>query len=275
MNILDAFRRVPRHALLVAVTVVSLAPLTFMVLTSLKTSEDYVQHPAGIPTSPTLDNYRRALVDLPTLHWAANSLTVTVLAVLASTCIGALAAYAIAFGRFRGRGSLLNASIGLIMVPPVVLVLPMFVVMVNLGLVNHLLSVILFYSCLMVPFSIFFLVNFFRTVPRELIEATVVDGAGPLRTLWSVVLPLSRPALVTIGVVNAVWAWNELLIALVFLQGEGQRTLMAGLTLFQGRYVTDQPLVLAVATLSIIPVAVFYLVSQRAFVRGLTAGIGK
>ena len=79
-------------------------------------------------------------------------------------------------------------------------------------------------------------------MPRELIEASTVDGAGPLRTLWSVVLPMSRPALVTIAVVNAVWAWNELLIALVFLQDENQRTLMAGLTLFQGRYVTNQPL---------------------------------
>jgi raffinose/stachyose/melibiose transport system permease protein len=266
---------VPRQAFLTLMTVAALAPLTFMLLTSLKTPEAYQQHPLGLPLSPTLDNYVRALVNLPTLHWAFNSSVVTVVAVMASSAVGALAAYAITFGRFRGRALLLNGSIGLIMVPPVVLLLPMFVVMVNLRLVNNLGSVMLFYTCLLVPFSVFFLVNFFRSVPRELIEASVVDGAGPLRTLWSVVLPLSRPALVTIGVVNAVWAWNELLIALVFLQDEGQRTLMAGLTLFQGRYVTDQPLVLAVATLSILPVATFYLLTQRSFVRGLTAGMGK
>ena len=180
-----------------------------------------------------------------------------------------------AFGRFRGRSVFLSSAIGFIMVPPVVLLLPMFVVMVNLRLVNTLGSVVLFYSCLLVPFAIFFLVNFFRSVPRELVEASVVDGAGPLRTLWSVVLPLSRPALATIAVVNAVWAWNELLVALVFLQDESQRTLMAGLTLLQGRYVTNQPLVLAVAVLSILPVAIFYLLTQRSFVRGLTTGMGK
>lgn len=264
-----------RQVFLTLVTVAALSPLTFMLLTSLKAPADYQQDPLGLPLSPTLDNYIRALVDLPTLRWALNSIIVTVIAVVISGVIGAFGAYAITFSRFRGRTLLLTSSIGLLMVPPVVLLLPMFVVMVNLRLINNLGSVILFYSCLLVPFSVFFLVNFFRSVPKELIEASVVDGSGPLRTLWSVVLPICRPALVTIGVVNAVWAWNELLIALVFLQDESQRTLMAGLTLFQGRYATNQPLVLAVATLSILPVAAFYLLAQRSFVRGLTAGMGK
>jgi len=266
---------VPRQVLLCAVTIAALAPLTFMLLTSLKRPEDYATHPLGLPTSPTLQNYVTALVDVPTLRWALNSLLVTVVAVVVSSTIAALAAYAIAFGRFRGRSVVMNSAIGFIMVPPVVVLLPMFVVMVNLHLVNRLPSVMLFYSCLLVPFAMFFLVNFFRSVPREVIEASVVDGAGPLRSLWSVVLPMSRPAIATVAVVNAVWAWNELLVALVFLQDESQRTLMAGLTLLQGRYVTNQPLVLAVAVLSILPVALFYLLTQRSFVRGLTAGMGK
>ena len=266
---------VSRHTLLVAVTLAALAPLTFMLITSIKTPEDYARHPLGLPTSPTLANYVTALVDVPTVRWALNSLAVTVVAVLVSSAIAALAAYALAFSRFRGRKIILSGSIGFIMVPPVVLLLPMFVVMVNLHLINRLWSVMIFYSCLLVPFAIFFLVNFFQSVPRELVEASAMDGAGPLRTLWSVILPLSRPALATVAVVNAVWAWNELLVALVFLQSESQRTLMAGVTLLQGRYVTNQPLVLAVAVLSILPVAFFYLMTQRSFVRGLTAGMGK
>ena len=266
---------VPRQVLLVAATVAALAPLTFMLLTSLKTPEDYAVSPLSLPSPPTLHNYVSAFTDVPTLRWGFNSLAVTVVSVLVSNTIAALAAYAVAFGRFRGRSVVLSSSIAFIMVPPVVLLLPMFVVMVNLHLVNRLWSVMIFYSCLLVPFAMFFLVNFFRSVPSQLIEASAIDGAGPLRTLWSVVLPLSRPALATIAVVNAVWAWNELLVALVFLQDESQRTLMAGLTLLQGRYVTNQPLVLAVAVLSIVPVAAFYLLTQRSFVRGLTAGTGK
>lgn len=266
---------ISRQALLTAVTLAALAPLTFMLITSLKSPQDYAAHPLALPTSPTLSNYASALADIPTLRWAFNSLAVTIVAVAVSSTIAALAAYAVAFGRFRGRSVVVSSAIGFIMVPPVVLLLPMFVLMVNLHLINRLWSVMLFYSCLLVPFAMFFLVNFFRSVPRELIEASAMDGGGPLRTLWSVVLPLSRPALATIAVVNAVWAWNELLVALVFLQDESQRTLMTGLTLLQGRYVSNQPLILAVAVLSILPVALFYLLTQRSFVRGLTAGMGK
>jgi ABC-type glycerol-3-phosphate transport system permease component len=272
---ISGFASIPRHILLGILTVIARAPLIFMVLTSVKSPDEYSVNPAGLPKSITFDNYTHALVDLPTLRWAMNSLIVTVVAVIISTVVGAMAAYAISFGNFRGRTTLLSGSIAAIMVPPVVLVVPMFVTMVNLKLINTLGSVIIFYSCLLVPFCIFFLYNFFRTVPSELVEAAVVDGAGPIRTLFSVVVPLAKPALVTVAVVNTIWAWNELLIALVFLQDEKSRTLMAGMTLLQGRYVTNQPLVLAVATLSILPVALFYLLSQRAFVRGLTAGIGK
>ena len=264
-----------RHGLLLAVTLAALVPLAFMIRTSMRTRDDYATDPGGFGSGWTFGNYVTAFTRIPTLQWAFNGLVVSAASVLLSTALAAAAAYALVFGRFRGRQVVLGASVGLIMVPPVVLLLPMFVVMLNLGLIDNLASVILFYACLLVPFATFFLTNFFRTVPQELLEAAMIDGAGPVRSLWSIVLPLARPALVTIGVVNVIWAWNELLIALVFLQDESRRTLMSGLSLLQGRYATDQPLVLAVATLSVVPVAVVYLVGQRTFVRGLTAGIGR
>jgi raffinose/stachyose/melibiose transport system permease protein len=265
----------PRQALLAAIAVICLEPVVFVLLTSLKSPQEYAVNRAGWPSRPTLANYVRALSELPTLRWALNSALVTGASVLIALVLSALAAYAITFGQFHGRSLLLGASVGLIMVPPVVLVLPVFVLMVNLGLINNLLSLVILYSCLLVPFSVFFLCNFFRTIPPELIEAGTIDGAGPVQLLWQVVLPLSRPAILTLAVVNAIWAWNELLIALVFIQDEGRRTLMAGLSLLQGRYSTNQPLVLAVASLSMLPVALFYLFSQRSFVRGLTAGAGR
>src|SRR5439155_26417384 len=122
-----------------------------------------------------------------------------------------------------------------------------------LRLINTLTSVIVCYSGLLIPFSVFFLVNFFRTVPRELVEAATVDGASPLTVLRGIVTPISAAAVFTLAIVNAIYVWNELLIALVFLQDESRRTLMAGLTLFQGRYNTNQPLVLAAAFVSILP----------------------
>ena len=160
-------------------------------------------------------------------------------------------------------------------VPPVTLLVPMFVFMVDRGWINHLQSVIVFYSGLLIPFAIFFLANFFRTVPHELIEAASVEGAGPFTVLRRVVMPLSGAAAFTLVVVQAIWAWNELLIALVFLQTYNARTINAGLAQFQGRYSTNQPLILAGALISIAPVVLLYLSGQRFFVRGLTAGIGK
>src|SRR5256886_7874806 len=190
-----------------------------------------------------------------------------------STFSPLLAAYAAVFGRFYGHSLSLSTSVALMVVPPVTLLVPMFIFMVDAGFVNHLQSVIIFYTGLLVPFAVFFLANFFRTVPLELIEAASSEGAGPFTVLRRIVMPLSGAATFTLVVVQAIWVWNELLIALVFLQNERARTLMAGLTQFQGRFATNEPPVLAGALISIAPVVFLYLSGQRVFVRGLTARI--
>jgi ABC-type glycerol-3-phosphate transport system permease component len=273
---------IPRRAqralmqlVLVAMAVVSLYPVWFVVQTALKSNRGYTLSPTGLPTQPTLENLRRVLFDLPVPRWALNSVIVTFASVTATTLIAMLAAYAIVFSTMRGRDLLLNANLALMVIPPVALLVPMFVLMVDLGLINTLPAVIVFYCGLMLPFSVFFFVNFFRQFPRELIEAATIDAASPFTTLRLIVLPISATATFTLVIVNAIWAWNELLIALVFLQDENRRTLMAGLTLFQGRYATNQPLVLAGVLISILPVVLVYLAGQRFFVRGMTAGIGK
>jgi ABC-type glycerol-3-phosphate transport system permease component len=264
-----------RQAVMLGVVVVSLYPLWFLLQTSLKTKEDYALSPTGLPLSPTLQNFQTILFDLPAPRWAFNSVMVTVVSVSISTLIAMMAAYAIVFSTMRMREAFLSMNLALMVVPPVALLIPMFVLMVDTGLINSLPSVIIFYSGLLLPFSIFFFVNFFRQFPGELIEAARIDGASPFRILWRIVLPISAAAAFTLAIVNAIWVWNELLIALVFLQDDNNRTLMAGLTVFQGRYASNQPLVLAGALFSLAPVVLVYLAGQRFFVRGLTSGIGK
>ena len=151
----------------------------------------------------------------------------------------------------------------------------MYALMVQLHLINTLPSVIIFYCGLLVPFSIFFFVNFFREIPHELVEAAYIDGARPSRVLLRVIIPLSGAITFTLVIVNAIFVWNELLIALVFLQSNGSRTLMAGVALYQGRYITNEPLIMAAAFLSLLPLAVLYVFGQRFFVRGMTAGMGR
>jgi raffinose/stachyose/melibiose transport system permease protein len=266
---------ISRHAFLIIICLSSLYPLWFIVSTALKTNTAYQLDPTGLPTHPTLDSLRSIVSDQPLPRWMWNSLLVTVSSVAVSTLVALLAAYAAVFGRFRGYRIFLSTSVALMVVPPVTLLVPMFVLMVDTGWVNHLQSVIVFYTGLLVPFAIFFLANFFRTVPQELIEAAAVEGAGPFTVLRRIVMPISGAASFTLVIVQAIWVWNELLIALVFLQNDSARTLMSGLAQFQGRYATNQPLVLAGALVSIAPVVLLYLSGQRFFVRGLTTGIGK
>jgi ABC-type glycerol-3-phosphate transport system permease component len=266
---------VARHAFLLIVCLAALYPLWFIVTTALKTNAAYQVDPTGFPTHPSFSSLRSIVADQPVPRWMWNSFLVTISSVAVSTLIALLAAYAVSIGRFPGHRIFLSTSIALMVVPPVTLLVPMFVFMVDTGWVNHLQSVIVFYTGLLVPFAIFFLANFFRTVPGELIEAASVEGAGPFTVLRRVVMPLSGAACFTLVIVQAIWVWNELLIALVFLQTDNSRTLNAGLAQFQGRYSTNQPLVLAGALVSIAPVVLLYLSGQRFFVRGLTAGIGK
>jgi ABC-type glycerol-3-phosphate transport system permease component len=266
---------VSRHGFLIVMCLAALYPLWFIVSTALKSNAAYQLDPTGFPSHPTFDSLRTIVSDQPMGRWMWNSFLVTLSAVAVSTLAALLAAYAVVFGRFAGHRIFLSTSVALMVVPPVTLLVPMFVLMVDTGWVNHLQSVIVFYTALLVPFAVFFLTNFFRTVPHELIEAASVEGAGPFTVLRRIVMPLSGAAAFTLVVVQSIWVWNELLIALVFLQNDSARTLMAGLAQFQGRYSTNQPLVLAGALVSILPVVLLYLSGQRFFVRGLTAGIGK
>jgi ABC-type glycerol-3-phosphate transport system permease component len=160
-------------------------------------------------------------------------------------------------------------------VPPIVLVVPLFQLMVDLDQVNTYRGVILLYTGIMLPFSTFLLASFFRTVPRELLDAARLDGARHFHMWRQIVLPLSLPALVTVATVQALWVWNEVLIAVVFLQTEELRTLMVGLTLFQSRFNLNVPLVMAGMVWATLPMLALYLAGQRFFIRGLTAGATK
>jgi ABC-type glycerol-3-phosphate transport system permease component len=165
--------------------------------------------------------------------------------------------------------------IALMVIPPAVLILPLFVLMVNIGLVNTLPSVIIIYSGLLIPFSVYLLVSFFRSLPPELFDAAAIDGCSNLDTFWRITLPLSTPAMVTLIVVNALFVWNELFIALVFLQGETVMTLMPGLTLFKGHFTINEPLIMAGTLIATMPMILLYLFGQRLFVEGLVAGAVK
>ena len=261
-----------QQSVLVVASLVALVPVAFMVVTSLKTETQYAGDVLGLPWPLAPGNFTQALRGGEFATWLKNSLILTGGAVIVSTAAAALAAFAIARMRFRGRDTLLSLNVALMVVPPVVMLIPLFIQLNQLGLISTYRGVILIYAGLTAPFSVYLLTSFFRTIPNELFESAHVDGAGHLRILTRIVLPLSGPALVTLVVVNALWVWNELLIALVFLPETDLKTLMVGVTLFQGRYSLNVPVLMAGMLVASAPMALLYLVGQRYFIRGLTAG---
>ena len=245
-----------------------------MLWTAVRSQEDYFRSPLGWPEAIHWENFTGAF-DENIGRWIVNSTVVTGGAVILVTLVSVPAAYAFVRLPFRGSDLLLKIFVFLMVIPPIVMLLPLFSLMNALGRVNHFDAVILAYAGLMFPFSVFMMVRYIETIPAELYEAAFVEGASHIRILWSIVVPLLVPALLTLGIVNALWAWNELLIAVVMLQREDARTLQAGLALLKGKNTVDIPLVMAGSTISAIPLLLVYLFGQRVFMRGLLAGAVK
>ena len=261
-----------RHLVLLTASFLALVPTIWMVITALKSDEEYAIDKLGLPEAPVLENFRAVLVDSPFLGWMLNSAILVAGSVLLSTAISVLGAYAIATMNFRGRDTLLAVSTSLMAVPPVVMIVPLFVLYTRLGMVSTYWGAIIIYAGLITPFSVYLLATFFRTVPRELYEAAHIDGAGQFTILTRVVLPLSLPAVVTLVVVNSLYVWNDLLIAIIFLQDDAKRTLMAGISVFSGRYNNQVPLTMAGMVIASAPMFILYVLFQKQFIRGLMSG---
>jgi len=261
-----------KQAVLILACIVALLPSVFMILTALKSQEEYTFNKVGLPDALVGAHFWAILSDSPFFHWMLNSAILAFGAVVLGTLVSCTGAYAIARMEFRGRDTIFAISTSLMAVPPVVMIVPLFVLYTQLGLISTFSGAIVIYAGLITPFSVYLLTTFFRTVPQELFDAAVIDGANHHQILRHVVVPLSVPALLTLVVVNALFVWNDLLIAVIFLQEDGKRTLMAGISVFQGRYNNQIPLAMAGMVVASAPMVILYITFQRHFIRGLMAG---
>jgi ABC-type glycerol-3-phosphate transport system permease component len=257
--------------LLIAVFI-ALVPTIFMIMTALKSDDEYTFNKVGFPHALVFDHFKVVLFESPFFAWMLNSAILAGGSVLLSSAVSCLGAYAIARMQFKGRNLLFSISVALMAIPPVVMIVPLFVLYSRIGLISTYEGAILIYAGLITPFSVYLLTTFFRTLPKELFEAARIDGAGDFLILWRIVLPLSLPALLTLLVVNALYVWNDLLIAIIFLQDDAKRTLMAGISVFQGRYENQIPLVMAGMVIASAPMIILYIAFQKYFIRGLMAG---
>lgn len=260
------------QVVLIAVTLVALYPLFWLIITAIKSKADYIADQFGFPTRIWLENFAVAFRGGRFARWLMNSAIATLGGTVGSLLLSVLSGFAFAKMPFRGSRSLLNVIISLMVVPPVVMILPLFMMYTRFGLHSTFPGIILLYVGLTLPFSVYLLTNFFKTIPNDLIEAGFMDGYSRLGILVNLIVPLSGAAILTLVITNALWIWNELLIALTFLAKDEMRTVMVGITTFKTRYMTDVPVTMAGLLMTTIPMLVLYAVFQRAFIKGLTEG---
>jgi multiple sugar transport system permease protein len=261
-------RRSLTWLLLGAGVVVALVPFVWMITGSFRSEADLFANPASLlPAQWTLDGYASIWLELPFLRLVVN--TIVFAGVTTALCLlfDSMCAYALARIPFRGATVAFWLVIATLMIPFQVTLIPVFVELFQLGWLNT-------YQGLIIPratsaFGIFLLRQFFISIPRELDEAARLDGASHLRIYWSIILPLARPALATLAVLHLMNLWNDLLWPLVVTSDLDMRTLPAGLTLFGGQHVTDHAVLLAGATISLLPLALAFFFAQRFFVQGV------
>jgi ABC-type glycerol-3-phosphate transport system permease component len=257
-------------ALMVLVAVAMLYPIYYMIRTSLRSEEQYQQG-----TGASLDSWRTLFEQLPVLTQMRNSAIVCAGALLIILVVSTTAGFAFAKLSFRGGGAVFAAIVGCAMVPLQSLILPEFTNLARIQLVNHYLGAVLVYAALGTPFATFLMTVYFRGLPDELLEAGVMDGLGPGQIFLRIGLPLAWPAMATVVVLQFIQIWCDLLVGLLFLQTPELQTVTTGLGVLASGRVTSVPVLMAGATLSAIPAVLVYLVLQRFFVRGLTAGIAR
>jgi multiple sugar transport system permease protein len=260
------------HLVLLPLALLMLAPMVWMLLTSIQTLRETQHFPPIMPSGVRWQNYQQVLELSRFPRWFLNSLIVTVVVVLSNLLICSLAGYAFARIKFFGREAVFVLVLATMMIPFQVIMIPTFLIVKKLGLIDSL-------GALIVPnlagaFGIFLLRQFFRTLPVELEEAARIDGASRIGVLFKIVLPLSGPVLATLAVVTFLWTWNDFLWPLITIYSESNMTIQLGLLTFQGAHKTNTNLLMAANVMSIAPVLVLFFVLQRYFIRGIaTTGL--
>lgn len=252
-------------------------PVYWMIVTALRPGGSvFVQFPSLFPGDPTLANFARALSQSNLLLYLRNSLVTAGGSALLTTTLATAAAYGFAKYRFRGRHALMYAMIAAQMFPFGVILISLYSLLFSLALLNTLLGLTLSYVVFALPPAIYILFSFFSRMPDALIEAARIDGASEAQIIAKVILPLSKPALISVGVYSFMWAWNDLLYSLTLVTRDDLRTIGPGLllTLF-GEMQQDWPGAMAAAALASFPAVVIFAFLQRYFVEGMTSGAVK
>lgn len=261
------------YAAAVALFAVAAFPLFWMLSTSLKPSaEIFATPPRLVPLHPTLQNFARLLADTSFLTFFTNSVVVSVATVALTLTVSALGAYGLTRYDFAGREKVAGFILLTYMFAPIMIIIPFYILVKQLGIVNTRLALVLSYTTFCLPFCLWLLRAFFESIPLELEEAALVDGAGRPRAVWHVVLPLALPGLIAAGIFTFILAWNDFLFALVLITSDELKTLPVGVNDLFNATIVDWGMIMAAGVMITAPAVVFFVAVQRHLIRGWGAG---
>lgn len=260
-----------RSVLVIAIALICALPLYVIVINTFKDNGEMSMDPVGLPTHWSFENYQYALQNLPIANAFKNTIIVTVFGVGIQVFIGALAAYGMVLKKSRFTsviGVLLMISF---LIPGQTLLIPQYRLEAQFGLVDSLLGLIVLYTG-GATFCYFLIVQYMRGLPYEMIEAARIDGAGPFRIFWTIVLPLIRPILVTVTVFQIMWTWNDFMTPNVYISSTSKQTIVLQVFNAMSQFTTNWPLFMSITTIALIPVFLFFIFCQKWIVAGLVAG---
>jgi raffinose/stachyose/melibiose transport system permease protein len=264
-------RSIVTSAIMVPLACIVALPFYYIVINTFKTQAETATQPFALPTHLYLQNYVNVFQNTTIVQSFLNTLYVSAISIVLMLFIGSLAA----FGRIVGKGRI-SAIIGIVLViaflvPGQATLIPLYRMLVGVHLVDSLNGLIVLYSTGSI-FCYYLILGYMRTVPAEILEAARIDGAGPFRVYWTIVLPLIRPILITVGVFQTMWVWNDFIIPNVFISSPEKQTLVLQAYSAVGQFTTDWPVFMTLTVILLVPVVVFFLFMQRYIVDGLTQG---
>ncbi len=256
-------------------SIVVLAPLYLMVVNSFKDANAIFMSPFKLPQKLTFEGFKMIVGEGNFLVYLFNSVLISTLSILGIMLLASLASYALVYwtaplARILSMFFLLG-----LMIPIRIASINLIIILKNIGLLDNLFGLLPIYLAMGLPMAIMILTEYFRTIPRDIIEAAHIDGAGSFKIFWLIMVPLARPALATVAIFNLVNIWNDLWFPLITIRRESQRTLMLGVTRLFGQFQTDWTSVLATLTMATVPILLIYLLLSKQFIKGLTAGAVK
>ncbi|GAB3397340.1 carbohydrate ABC transporter permease [Humibacter soli] len=260
----------------ILVVIFVMAPIYWMLATSLKTTAGVAAAPPQwFPNPISVENYVTAFTQYNFGQYILNSLIVAIASTVLVLAFGTFAGYALGRLPMRGRFTIMVLLLIISVFPAIALIAPLYLLMRNLGWLNSYQALIVPYTALNLPFAIWILRNYFIGVPKEMEETARIDGAGPFRTVWQVVLPMTLPGLFTAGIFAFTACWTEFLMALSFNSADAFRTIPVGIALFGNAHITPYGTIFAASAVAVVPIAILVLIFRRSVVSGLTSGAVK